>query len=412
MSVDRFDLEQLLHPISCDEFFRTFWEQKPLAIHRNDPGYFAGLFSLRDVDDVIAFTRPKFVEPADFLPEPPSAARYVQGWLAEDEPSPPVIYPGVSEVHQAFERGKTVILLSMHYRWPAVAALARHLDGFFGCPVHINLYLTPKGAQGFSTHHDGHEVFVLQLEGTKHWRFYGPARELPLADEDGPVAKDQLGPPTQEAFVQPGDVLYMPRGHVHEAFTSDTLSMHLTVGIKVYRWVDLLREALDAVSRKDVRFRHSLPPGLLIHGKVTEELTDQFHDLLDTFAESTRLEEAIHRLGNGLFRKLGTLPANYFSARADAERLQLDSVVERAPGTVCRVIEGDGWAGIEYPGQRVDGPSKIASALRFMTRTPRFVVQALPDDLTSDAKLTLVRRLVRTRFLILVPPDGPPAPGS
>lgn len=31
----------------------------------------------------------------------------------------------------------------------------------------MNLYLTPAGAQGFQAHMDGHEVFVLQLDGPK-----------------------------------------------------------------------------------------------------------------------------------------------------------------------------------------------------------------------------------------------------
>ena len=32
-------------------------------------------------------------------------------------------------------------------------------------------------------HYDTHEVFVLQIAGSKHWRFYGSARELPLPEE-------------------------------------------------------------------------------------------------------------------------------------------------------------------------------------------------------------------------------------
>ena len=39
--------------------------------------------------------------------------------------------------------------------------------------------LTPEGAQGFDPHFDTHEVFVLQVEGHKHWRLYGPGRVLP-----------------------------------------------------------------------------------------------------------------------------------------------------------------------------------------------------------------------------------------
>jgi hypothetical protein len=401
MPAAEFDLAKLLRPVETDAFFRDTWEKQPLAIPRDDPGYYRGLFALGDVDDVLAFSRPKFVQPRDFRPGVPPVPTFVQGWLPEDESSATAFYPDIAEVHEAFAHGKTLIVLGMHQRWRPVAALCRNLEAFFCCPVHANLYLTPKGAQGFGTHHDGHEVFVLQLEGSKHWRFYGPARDLPLADEDGPVSRERLGPPTREVLVRPGDTLYMPRGHVHEAFAADCTSMHLTVGVRVFRWADLLRHALDAVSRHDVRFRESVPPGLLTDERAPALLQERFHELLGALADGARAEEAVDRLARTFLRGMPVLPGGYFSATEDAARLDLDTVVERAPGVICRVVEGDGWAGIEFPGDRVDGPSKVASALRFIARTPRFAARALPDDLAAEAKLLLVRRLVRARLLVI-----------
>jgi hypothetical protein len=48
--------------------------------------------------------------------------------------------------------------------------------------------------------------------------------------------------------------------------------------------------------------------------------------------------------------------------------------------------------------------------LQFIARTPRFAVRTLPDDLTSEAKLVLARRLVRERCLTVLHPLA--APGS
>ena len=100
----------MLLPVEPEVFFRDYWEKKPLLISRNDPDYYRGLPSLRDVDAMIAFSRPKFVEPGDFKPNGPVNHPFVQGWLADDEPMPNVLYPTVAEVQQAFLRGKTVIL--------------------------------------------------------------------------------------------------------------------------------------------------------------------------------------------------------------------------------------------------------------------------------------------------------------
>ena len=229
----------------------------------------------------------------------------------------------------------------MQHRWPTIAAMCRNLEGVFGCPVHTNLYLTPPGAQGFAPHHDTHEVFVLQIDGEKHWRFYGAARELPLPEEKATFGKDELGLPTQEVFLQPGDLLYMPRGHIHEAFTSERASLHLTVGVKVFRWLDLLQQALADAAVADVRFRQSLPLGLLSAGASPADLKETFHDLLQRVAQDARLDDAVAAMTEGFVGKLAALPQDYFAA-VDIDKITLDTMLERAPGTICRVLqEGD-----------------------------------------------------------------------
>jgi hypothetical protein len=399
-----FDLAALLRPIEPAAFFRDTWEKQPLAVCRDEPGYYGGLFSLRDVDSVIAFTRPRFTDPGLFKPDGPPSSTYVQGLLADDEQAGRDNFPGVAEVHQAFERGKTVILTAMQHRWPPVAALCRRLEATFGCTVHTNLYLTPPGAQGFNAHYDTHEVFVLQAEGFKHWRLYGPARALPLADERASLTKDRVGPPTQEVLLKAGDLLYIPRGHVHDAFTSACASLHLTVGIQVWRWADLLGHALADVCARDERFRASLPPGLLTAGEPPADLQGKLRELLESLAGSARADDAVQRLAEAFFRNLPVLPDGRFAAGADVERIDLDTPLERAPGMICRVVPLGGRVGIAFPGGWVEGPAKIASALHFVARASRFAARSLPDDLTPTGKLTLVRRLVRERLLTVA--DG------
>jgi ribosomal protein L16 Arg81 hydroxylase len=397
----QWDLPKLLAPVDSALFFRDTWEKRPLTIARNDPTYFHSLFSLHDVDPIIAFTRPKFLEPADFKKGGPTAHSFVQGWLPDDQPLPVPFYPGLAEVHQAYQNGQTVIITAMQHRWSPVAALCRRLEEFFSCPVHTNMYLTPPGAQGFDAHFDTHEVFALQIEGVKLWRFYGSARQLPLAEERGTLRREQLPPPTLEVLLRPGDLLYMPRGHVHEAFTSDSQSLHLTVGVKVFRWADLLHQAVADLSARDVRFRESLPPGLLT-GAGPAQVDQHIHELLQALIEKARPDVAVGRLAASFLGTLTALPGDYFTPM-DADTVGLDTVLERTSGAICRVVgPEDGRTSLQFPGGSLDGPAKIASALQFIARTPRFVVRSLPDDLTNEAKLVLVRRLTRDRFLTVV----------
>lgn len=398
MAATPFDLPGLLDPVATADFFRDSWEVQPRHVARGAPGFYRGLLTTADVEHVIAFTRPKFTDVGAFAEKPPRARSFVQGWLADRQIEEEARYARLDEVRRVYARGVTVVLMSMQQRWGPIAALCRSLEGEFRCPVHANLYLTPPGAQGFDAHFDTHEVFVLQLEGSKQWRLYGSPRPLPLADERFARPRDTLGTP-REVTLEAGDLLYVPRGVVHEAFTSELASMHLTVGVNVYRWADLIGEALLALTREDTRFRESLPRGLLGASGVTGSVRERFAELLRDLANRADVESAVRSLGDQFFGQLAPLPGDGFAPPADAEDIGLETVLRRAPGLVCRVVEQGGWVNLEYPGGQVGGPRKIAAALRFVAEHDRFAVGALPDDLGADAKLVLARRLVRERLL-------------
>jgi ribosomal protein L16 Arg81 hydroxylase len=395
MAIERFDLSTLLRPVELKSFFRDSWERRPLAISRDDPNFYRGLFTLGDVDNLIAFTRPKFFD--NLQSGANQRSNVVRGWLADEE-AYAGSYPDVRDVHRAVAHGKTLLITGMQQRCLTVAALGRNLEAQFGCRVHTNLYLTPPGAQGFEAHFDTHEVFVLQIDGDKHWRLYSPTRELPTANDHVPVQKHQLGAPTQEIDLHAGDLLYIPRGHVHEAFTSERESLHLTVGVNVHRWVDLLQQALASAASADVAFRRSLPPGILCGEAPPPELSETFQELLRSFANSASLEGAFETMARSFVGRLAALPDNYF-AGADPDQIRLDTLVERALGVICRVaIEGE-KAILHAPDTHIDGPSQIAPALRYIARTERFTPSELPGELTPDAKLALVRRLFRENLV-------------
>jgi hypothetical protein len=128
--------------------------------------------------------------------------------------------------------------------------------------------------------------------------------------------------------------------------------------------------------------------------------------LLQALAGRARPEEAVERLAGNFLSRLAALPGPYFGGD-DEQQVGLETVLERAPGAICRVVrEPDGRVALHYPGNRIDGPTRIAAALDFIARTPRFAVGQLPDGLTPDSKLVLARRLVREKFLTIVEAEG------
>ena len=87
---------------------------------------------------------------------------------------------------------------------------------------------------------------------------YDPLLELPLKAQRWSTSLGEPGPTVLELTLRAGDTLYLPRGWLHDALTSETDSLHITVGINVHTWVDALRAALDECE-DDVEFRRSVP---------------------------------------------------------------------------------------------------------------------------------------------------------
>lgn len=138
------------------------------------------------------------------------------------------------------------------------------MECFFGSLVRINVYVTPPDSQGLPPHYDDVEVFILQLEGEKHWRLYKPTN--PLAREYSTEAEDRIGSPTHEFILKPGDLLYFPRGTIHQADTpaGGSFSTHIT--ISTYQnntWGDYLLDVIPWLvydsMKEDIELSRGLP---------------------------------------------------------------------------------------------------------------------------------------------------------
>jgi len=396
---DGFTLATLLQPIEPAVFFQDAWEKQPLHVSGRKPDYYAGLLSLDDIDELVYFTRPesytvKTERTGPGCPETsPAEMKQVRSTIG---------VPNLVELCKEYGQGRTIIAYRLQHSRRSLALLCRSLASTFQHPVNVTMWLTPPASQSFEPHFDTHDIFLLQLEGTKHWRLHGGGPALPLREDRAPVVRAELGP-VQEIHLRPGDLLYVPRGHVHEPFTADTRSLHLTIGIFVFRWADLLGKALEAVVQRDVRFREAVPPGYLDAERAPAALQERFQELLHGLVASASFAEASARLADDFFADhMPALPDGRLAGQEMIATIALDTILEKRPGSICRVIASAGSADIQFPGNRVSGPSWIAPALRFIAEATRFPVRALPDDLSDNAKVVLAQRLVREGLLRVV----------
>jgi hypothetical protein len=172
-------------------------------------------------------------------------------------------------VLRLFAGGATIVLQGLHRAWRPVGDVARALAEDLGHPVQVNAYVTPPQNRGFDDHYDVHDVFVVQVDGEKHWRVRPPVLEAPLRTEPWTDRRDDVraaaaAEPVVDAVLRPGDVLYLPRGWLHSATALGGTSIHLTFGVHVWTLRHVAEELLRATGRHlddDPGVRATLPVG-------------------------------------------------------------------------------------------------------------------------------------------------------
>jgi ribosomal protein L16 Arg81 hydroxylase len=387
-------LDWLLHPHTSEEFFTRYWEQQPLRIQRGDLGYYADLMTGSDLERFIAESDLRY--PALRLAKGgkffgPEA--YARNLRYGDETFAAV--PDLEQVAAEYRRGATVMLPAMHRHWTALRSLCAELENHLDHAAHANVYLTPGNAAGFTPHYDVHEVFVLQISGAKRWTVYEPTTTLPHRSQPCTPNPARSLKVHSTLELEPGDFLYLPRGYLHSTTTSATHSAHITVGIGIYAWADLLKEYLSAWI-DSTEWRRALPPGFAHRQELEPTLLEGMRaalehlrrsvdpqKLLDTF---TRRVRESHRGGTTPFR-------------LDANVIDAHSVLQVVEASRYRLTMDGPNAVLEFAGQRHRLPIGVGKTLFAMTERASFRVSDLPGDLEPESKLGLVRYLHEIGFL-------------
>ena len=171
-------------------------------------------------------------------------------------------------------------------------------DVAMGCNAGMNSYLTPpprrsgvtpsntkqnksgstggsvgstNKQQGLAPHFDDVDVFMLQLEGRKRWRLYYPPQpsDWLASHYSNDFTQAELGPCAMTLELHPGDLLYLPRGMIHQGDVSsnegdEVASLHITLSANQEHTVAHLLSAVMQnqvlmTARKQSVLRRSIP---------------------------------------------------------------------------------------------------------------------------------------------------------
>ena len=396
------------------KFADAYWGRAPLLCRAGElagPDGFADLFSPAAVDELLSRRglRTPFLRVADqgkVLP----ASRFTGSGGAGAEIGDQVVD---DELLRLYGGGATLVLQGLHRIWGPLIDYTRELATELRRPVQVNSYLTPPGSQGFSTHYDTHDVFVLQIDGSKRWRIHEPVLADPLekqawgghADE---VTASAEGEPALDVVLDPGDALYLPRGWLHSAQALGVRSLHLTFGVRALTRYALVEELL-AMAASDARLRATLPYGLDVTDPdgLEPELTGTIEALREWLGQADPAEVA-DRLAARDWPSARPAPI--------APLAQLDFAAALTPGDAIAPREGLRWRLAAdgtltlTGGRHLEFPGYCTPAVRAALTGVRKVGD-LPLESDED-RLVLARRLLREGLVTSAnaPTPGPPRP--
>jgi bifunctional lysine-specific demethylase and histidyl-hydroxylase NO66 len=373
---------------NADGFLRTTWGRSAAILHRADRLGYADLLSFDDVDRILSTTSlrtPSFrlVRSDRTIAE----SEYTRSGHTGSKPVDGMADP--ARVFELFRQGATIVLQGLHRYWPPVTEFCRGLELELGHPSQVNAYVTPPGAQGLALHDDPHDVFVLQAFGRKHWDVHA----APLEAERLPV----------EATLEPGDGIYMPEGTPHAASTQETLSGHLTIGVHVASWRDVLADAWNRL-KADPSLDERVPAGWT--GDPAGFARELAHRLAQT---GTRLGELdAEELTQARIERFLSTRASLLRGTL-VEQLALEAVdddtrVHRRPGSVCELRTNGERLVVLLGDRRLEMPAWLEPAMRRIADRGPLRVGDLREEIADpQSRAVLIKRLAREGVLGLEP---------
>ena len=381
---ERGSILSLVAPVSEEEFRARYWEKKPLIVHRGNPHYYGAFFSLQDFD---AYTRlgQGYVKTAEATGKK----------QAKHEGIGP---KAMEQVLSDMQAGHTLILDNVQAYHPRLGQFCRMLGRETGDHYQTNIYLTPANGKGFTPHWDNHDVFVLQVMGSKHWKVEKARRTLPLKnsgiEEEGRELRGEL----YEFTLQQGDMVYIPRGFVHAAECGSENSLHVTLGVHPHTWNEFLIAAVKAAALEDENLRLSLPAGYMTGDGAG--IVRRAQEIFRNLANPSFLAGVLNQYRDEIVQNSALDIAGQIESFFNPRELTLGDHMKVRPGLIYTLRDGQDTVTLKVGTRAITFPDFFGEALQRALEGPSFKIGELPGDLEDEERLVFVERLAQEALVV------------
>ena len=388
-----FGFDEVMAPLGAARFFAEYEGKRPLHL-KGAADKFHHVMSWAELNRLLAQAT---IWSKDSLQlvldrEPVPAATYCLPAAGRDGGQ--VLRPDPAKVKQLLAQGATLVANDIDHLSTGLTAFAKAMEDALKGKVQGNLYLSSKRRQGFGAHFDTHDVYAVHVEGTKTWHVYENRAPDPIAHPRfkrfGAEYHEQAkGGLLMDVKMEPGDLLYLPRGWYHDALADEGGCIHVAFGITYPIGLDVLSLLFERVL-DEPEFRANLPrpdgPG------ARDALSGRLHDLgrvLRRVLQDQKTAVAVETFQRGY-----AYPRHGYDL-PDLLSQEVETTYRvRAAG--IRLVEHAGRHGLVREGSRqaTEVPAEVADLVGWVLQRKRFsrgeMAAAFPGQ--SPQRITQVLR--------------------
>jgi len=379
--------DHLISPLPRERFFQEYFEKKHLHLKGNDLNKFDQYLRESDIDHILMSQK---------LTLPNARMAHKDADLEADD----LVIKGtktidVSRVIEKFSEGATLILSQLQEK-SSLKILCNDLSKDFGQRFQTNIYYTPKnGRQGFKIHHDTHDVFILQIAGSKKWSIYESPIQLAIKDQEFKPDTHIPGKLIDEFTMNQGDMLYIPRGLMHAAKTTDQKSIHITTGFMGITWQDILINHINGLCQENEILRRGLKPN---YWNNFDEYSESFSQIMEMINDQSILKDGLTNFHKRNANRLPTFFKNPIKNAEEIENISLKHALYLRESLQFHYQETDENIELITLNKEITLPIDYKPILDFILAEKSFIVNDLPL-LDDDSKIEFTQMLIKSGIL-------------
>lgn len=400
-------LERCIAPLSIARFFESYWEKKPLVLHRDAPNLFSDLFSLGAMDQIIADTNL-----SQSLPRQAGAYSSItlnrSAGCNKSEIDSNNLSTDSGSIFDKLSDETAITVESLELSWPPVGRFCNGLEHeipYLIRSVQAEAHLTPRSAKGFESRDNARDLLILQVQGALRWKIWADQTQSRQVDDThNPAAGSHSEKsPFADFTLSPGDTIYIPRGFSFAVQPQNSTSLHLVIGFVCSRLSDLLR----ALSAEAIR---QLQDELLLRKAVPDQMFDdgpsdaaavEFDNLRDKFFSNFDLRKGYHLMKHGPASMRRQHPRGHLLDLLRYKEIKPSTeIFPRRSLTMRRQLDNDEGVEVFLNERLLKFPLLFTGALEHILSVEVFRYPELPG-LSLDDSLRLAKELIRSGFVTL-----------